>query len=360
MTPILRASTEEDKATLPWIDYSGLTALNTCPRWGLIHSVHGKRFGTVDRAMALEAGTAMHDMFAAVRMFELMDSQMQTINLCSGEKDRVIPRYIYEHGAKLFTSSMYEDRWNEAMQIFDSPDDYDTRIMRFGLYILETSGFIDDPSDRRRTQTNLESAAIAYIDKYPKKRYIPYVDPVRQFVGVEIGVDVVLNTRPLYRFAGKVDGLCHDTMSKGRLGIHENKTGARIDAVWANAFHVGHQPTGYLAAISAMLGQPVDVGIAWGTQLPLPKSSMYGDGSMRQPFARNERQINEWLAWIQHTLDVALPFVDNPTDAPMYTHSCNRYFKSCSLIPLCVEEPEQRKHIFDKEMHVDRWSPLGG
>lgn len=355
MSIILRPSTEEDKRTLPWIDYSGLTALNTCPRWGLIHSVHGKRFQALDRSMALEAGSAMHDMFAAVRMFELMDHVLHDGPM--GMKG--MPEYIFNHGAKLFRSPMYDNRWNDACDIFLEKEDYDTRLMRFALYILETSGFHDDPSDRRRTQTNLESAAISYIDKYPKRRYIPFTDAGRNFVGVEIGIDVVLNTSPAYRFVGKVDGLCIDTMQRHRpIGIHENKTGSRIDMHWASAFTVGHQPTGYMAAISAMLDTQVDEGVAWGLQIPVPKSSAYGDGSMRVPLHRNERQVQEWFQWVQHTLDVAMPYLNDPTNAPMYTHSCNRYFRSCSLIPLCAEEPEQRKHTYEQEMVSDRWSPL--
>ena len=60
--------------TLDWVDYSTLTAVNMCPRWGIIHAFHGKRFehGT-ERAMPLEAGRAMHDVFACVRLFDMLE-----------------------------------------------------------------------------------------------------------------------------------------------------------------------------------------------------------------------------------------------------------------------------------------------
>ena len=96
----------------------------------------------------------------------------------------------------------------------------------------------------------------------------------------------------------------------------------------------------------------------WGLQIPVPKSSMYSDGIMRYPTARNSEAVVEWAEWIMHTLAVIDQWKDDPTNAPMYTHSCNRYFRACSFIPLCTETREQRKHIYDNEMIVERWSPI--
>jgi len=43
--------------TLPWVDYSTLSAVNVCPRWGLIHNWHGKHLPSgVERVLPLEAG----------------------------------------------------------------------------------------------------------------------------------------------------------------------------------------------------------------------------------------------------------------------------------------------------------------
>lgn len=352
----VRASTEEDKQALPWIDYSGLTALNYCPRWGAIHSVHGKRFKTNDREMPLEAGAAMHDMFAAVRMFELMDALAKSHGS--------VPDIVDAYGRKLFQSAVYPDRWDEALQIFDQEDDYDTRLMRFGLNLLETSGFHDNPNDRRRTQTNLETATIGYIDRYPKSRYIPLFDEQTGFIGVEVGFDIVLPTTPAIRFVGKVDGIAQDLYVKDheKLVIQENKTGARIDQVWADGFTVGHQVTGYCVSMSAILNRNIRDAIMWGTQIPTPKTSIYGDGYMRQPVDRNLRQMREWLEWVQYTIQSVGPWLPggplHPTTAPMYTHSCNRFFRTCSLLPLCAEEPEQRINIYENEMVSEKWRPL--
>lgn len=337
--------TPDDKKHLPWYDYSTLTAVNTCPRWGLIHSVHGKRFESSARRMPLEAGKAMHDMFAAVRMFELFEENKSGL--------------VRAHGERLFG----EERWDDFVRIANEQDDYDTRMMRCGLHILETTGFHDDPNDRRRTQTNLETAAIAYISSYPKRRFIPVVREDIGFVGVEMHLDLLISSgthqgAAEFRFVGKTDAVCHDMLANGKVEVHENKTGSRIDTVWIDGFATNHQPTGYCVGASVLLGEGVWTTQMWGTQLPVPKQSMFTNGQARMPVERDEHQLIEWYRWLWHTVDMIAAHEDKPTDAPMYTHSCSRYFSSCSFIPLCACGPDERKHIYDNEMVIERWSPL--
>jgi hypothetical protein len=52
----------------------------------------------------------------------------------------------------------YKRSMNEKMSVYN--------LLRSVLSALETSGFYDDPRDRRRTMTNLEEACIAYIDRW--------------------------------------------------------------------------------------------------------------------------------------------------------------------------------------------------
>jgi hypothetical protein len=230
------------------------------------------------------------------------------------------------------------------------------------LNLLETSGYYDDARDNKRTISNLESAAINYIQRYPLGRFIPIMTDT--VIGVEVPFDVTIyndNGEPAVRFIGRVDGVCLDTMrpSASIPEVHENKTGSRIDTVWSNSFDTSHQVTGYCIALSCMLDVAVRDVVMWGLQIPVPKSSTYSDGIMRYPTSRNEASFNEWQMWVQHTLEVIGEYEDDPVNAPMYTHSCNRYFRSCSLIPFCCESnAEQRQHIFDHEMTTERWSPL--
>lgn len=336
--------------TLPWVDYSTLSAVNVCPRWGLIHSWHGKHLPTgVERVLPLEAGRAMHDVFACARLFDLLTAKPELRNS------------INAYAMKLFTNDMYPQRWNQAIRYYDTGEDAETRCMQMALSLLETSGYSDDPRDTRRTQANLESAAIGYLQRYPHGRFIPIVTD--KLIGVEVPFDVTLckdDGTPIIRLIGRVDAVCIDTLRPSDLtpAVHENKTGSRIDTVWSNSFDTSHQVTGYCIAMSTVLGLPIHDVTMWGLQIPVPKASSYSDGIMRYPTSRDGAAFYEWFLWVEHTLDVIDRYEADPTNAPMYTHSCSRYFRSCSLIPLCTETRERRKHIFDNEMKTERWSPL--
>jgi len=346
--------------TLPWVDYSTMSAINTCPRWGLINSWHGKHLNAgVDRVLPLEAGRAMHDVFACIRFFDLIHS------IGVGHKpdyDGVVLKRIFDYATKLFATKEDPLRWQQAFSYYLSSEDEITRCMQMCLNLLETSGYYDDPRDNRRTMSNLESAAINYIQRYPLGRFVPIMTD--KLIGVEVPFDVTVHDsrdNPLVRFIGRVDGVCVDTMRPNDKvpEVHENKTGSRIDTVWSNSFDTSNQVTGYCIALSCMLDLPIRNVVMWGLQIPVPKSSSYTDGIMRYPTTRNEASFHEWQTWVQHTLAVIDRYEADPVNAPMYTHSCNRYFRSCSLIPLCCESSaEQRQHIFDNEMTTARWSPL--
>jgi len=338
--------------TLPWVDYSTLSAVNTCPRWGLIHNWHGKHLPSgVERVLPLEAGRAMHDVFACARLFDLLTAKPQLRNS------------INAYAMKLFTNDMFPQRWDQAMRYYDTGEDAETRCMQMALSLLETSGYSDDPRDNKRTQANLESAAISYIQRYPLGRFIPVCDAEAKQIGVEVPFDVTLykdDSTPIIRLIGRVDAVCIDTLrpSDKTPAVHENKTGSRIDTVWSTSFDTSHQVTGYCIAMSTVLGLPIHDVTMWGLQIPVPKASSYSDGIMRYPTHRDGASFYEWFLWVEHTLEMIDRYEADPTNAPMYTHSCSRYFRSCSLIPLCTETRERRKHIFDNEMVVARWSPL--
>lgn len=341
--------------TLPWVDYSTMSAVNTCPRWGLIHNWHGKHLPSgVERVLPLEAGRAMHDVFACARLFDLL----------THTKEDQVRIWINDYANKLFSSAEYPNRWELALRYYRTEEDAETRCMQMALSLLETSGYHDDPRDTRRTQANLESAAISYIQRYPLGRFIPICGPrIDDPIGVEVPFDVTLHDKldqPLIRFIGRVDGVCIDTMrpSDKTPEVHENKTGSRIDTVWSNSFDTSHQVTGYCIAMSTLLNLPIRNVIMWGLQIPVPKASSYSDGIMRYPTSRSDESFYEWNEWVEHTLHMIDKYEADPTNAPMYTHSCSRYFRSCSLIPLCTETRAQRKHIFDNEMVTERWSPL--
>lgn len=355
----LRLATKEDQH-LDAYDNTKLQAINTCPTWGLIRYDQHKTYATNARAMALEAGSAMHEVFAAVRLWQLWQHTL---------KDNPLRDEFFEfHGKRLFridgeSEEEQLSRWYNLKDLATSEfEDERTRCLNFCLAALSTSGFYDDPSDRRRTMSNLEEAALLYIDRYDMDRMSVWVrdhnDPTSD-VGIEIAFDVVIEfeyddgTVRRYRFIGKFDSVM---VRDNDIVVGENKTASRLDTAWQESFEIASQVTGYCLVTSIFTQQSCERAIVYGLQIPLPKS-LDLSGNIDVPVRRNNDHFRRWFAWFLHTVDIAEKYRGDILNAPMYTHSCNRYFRSCSLIPYCYGDDEDRQaHL--NEMIIQQWSPL--
>lgn len=348
----VRLTTEAEKH-LQWYDNTRLTALNTCPTWGTIRYLHNRTFSKGGRAMALEAGKAMHDVFAGIRLFDLLENGEEFY--ANRPENKFTRDAVLSHGNRLFG----EDRWREVLSIQQSTDDLRTRLIRASYHLIATSGFYDDPSDRRRTVTNLEEAAAVYIDRYPLGRAIPFV--CGSFVGVEVEFDVIVVLGDDHRrFVGKVDGLCYDSEGK-TIEPHENKTASRLDDAWHMSHVMSHQVTGYMIALEpvlASMGFAVDLSqaVMYGLCIPVPRSADYG-GYSRHPVDRLPHHKENWFRWFQYTVTEADKWFENPHQAPLFTHSCNRYFRPCPLVAYCHGDQDERVNTYN-EMDVMPWHPL--
>lgn len=338
--------TEESDMHLPAYDNTRLQAINTCPTWGILrYGMHKTMSAPGTRSMPLEMGTAAHDVFAAVRLWQLRRFQGQ----------EALSDF---HGQRLFGNT----RYSAMLAAVDTREDDRVQSLAFALTALETTGFYDDPRDKRRTMTNLEEACIAYIDRWDWNRMPVWIrdasDP-QSDVGIELPFDIVLSfvldngdTRE-YRFVGKADGL-HARGSE--IYLHENKTASRLDDAWSQSFLLSSQITGYCLALGLWAGQPIVKAEIFGMSVPLPKNYDFG-GLVRESVTRYSHHFERWFAWFLHTVELERAFVDNPVDAPKYTHSCNRYFRPCSMIPFCDADDEEQQRIL-AEMYHDEWSPL--
>lgn len=345
---------------LPAFDYTKLSAINTCPTWGIIrYSLH-KTISGAGRAMALEAGKAMHECFSAVRLVQLGHAQAQ---------DK--PEHMHFHGVRLFGI----DKWTQIMSGWNEKD-LSVSLRNMSLECLATTEYVDDPYDKRRTYTNLETALLYYVQRWDCNRYPIWIesnDPSR-WVGVEIPFAIKVtatcdsgaNNDPTngcnfgrsnevnFLLTGRIDGL-HTTQDRLNLLIQENKTASRMDEAWQLAFDVSHQPTGYTVAASLFAQQEVTRGIILGLSLPLPKT--LSDGFKILPINRPSYMKERWLKWLEHTVTMHNDHVNDPLNAPKYGHSCNRYFRPCSFIPLCAGDDDEQRLIMD-EMVTEEWSPL--
>lgn len=344
-----RLATVEDKH-LPTYDHTKLSAYNTCPTWGVIRYDKHKRFATAGRAMALEAGSAMHEVFAYIRLATLA-RHLSSV----GRSDAFTSTVLDTNGVRLYGT----DRWESIQHASPHTEDQDNRLKHDCISVLETGGFYDDDRDKRRTLSNLEECALSYVDRWDFKPRVwmrDYDDPLSD-VGIEIAFDIVVEpvNQQAFRFTGKLDGLRWHGVTQQRLVVEDNKTGSRLNDAWEMSFETSHQLTGYCLAARVFTHEQVSNAEAIGLAIPLPRSEF--TGFVRAQVTRSDEQFTRFVNWMLHAIDGFNLHSADPINAPMYTHSCNRYFRPCSLIPFCASDHADRVQMYD-EMIVDEWSPL--
>ena len=339
----VRESGPED-AHLPQYDFTTLTAVNTCPAWGIVRYIHSRAVGSGGRSMALEAGSACHRVFAAERIWHLMHEQK-------------LPAHALHHGPAMFGKEAFAQMLDYA----GATRDPTTARLNFCLEALMTSGFYDDPRDRRRTMTNLEEACIAYIDRTDACRRAVWISDGATStspVGIEVGFDVRVACGGYdlpFRFVGRVDGIHRDNET-GEIVVQENKTSSRLDDAWRESFIMSHQTTGYCIGVAPLVGTLPCTTKVHGLAIPLPKSYDAG-GVVSETYPRHDHQFLEWFKWARATSDIIDAYRERPHTAPQYTHSCNRYFRPCSMIPYCSATPQDRQDMLT-ELNYEPWNPL--
>ena len=353
-----RMATDED-AHLPRYDHTKLSAINTCPTWGILRYSHHKKMPGSARAMALEAGSASHEGFAAVRWYQYRFFQ------CKNEVQLENANY---HGHILFPNGRFE---RMLSVLSDSATDR-TNCINFTIEAIESTDFYDDISDNRRTLSNISEAIIAYIDAYDMERYPIWVrnpeDPETD-IGIEIPFDVVIDIvygddnkqdaddkTLTVRFTGKLDGLHVDPKKDNALLIEENKTGARLDDSWLSQWVLSNQITGYCVASQTFTGLPCTYAIVSGMRIPIGKNP--GEGIRKEPVNRKPIMFEKWATWFVTSILMEQEYIDDVANAPMYTHSCNRYFRACSFLPFCASDTVEEKQQIIDEMELDEWNVL--
>jgi hypothetical protein len=290
--------------------------------------------------MALEAGETMHQVFAAVRIWQL-------------EHRQKLKRHAKTTSDRIFG----KDRWKRMLQEVDFTLDDREQLMQLGFAALHTSGFEDNPDDNVRTISNMELATINYVDEQLAKMddWPIWVADRRNpqcAVGIEQVFDCILEYEDgkLVRFIGTLDGLVINSNRQNRLTLDENKTASRLDDAWKFSFDMSHQITGYIACGSALFGLVIEHARVTGLKI---KPTNRGDDIYVLEVRRTPDSILHWSRWIRHTVDIAELYEDDYENAPRYTHSCNRYFRSCSLVPFCTDTKSGRAEQWDQMVPVE-------
>ena len=354
----MRMATEKD-SHLPTYDHTKLSNINTCPTWGILRYSKHKAMPNSKRSMALEAGITAHEGFAAIRW-------IQYRNTC---KTKVQRTNLEFHANRLFG-----ERFPGMFDTLSDGATDRTNAINFAITAMESCGFYDDMEDYKRTLSNIEESMIAFIDAYDMERYPIWVrdatDPETD-VGIEIAFDIVVDIEyemglPVViredhisklhlqvRFTGKLDGL---HWNKDNLIIIEEKTGAVLNDHWLAQWILSHQITGYCLASSTFTGQPCNNALISGMRIPIGK--VPAEGIRKEYVPRNQLMFEKWACWFVTSIAMEQQFIDDIINAPMYTHSCNRYFNSCSFLPFCAADDIEEKELILTEMEDAEWSPL--
>jgi hypothetical protein len=330
-------------------DHTKLSAINVCPTWGItrygLHRRMPTNYTGDTRSMALEMGTAAHEAFAAIRIAQLW---------------YVYPDHARHHAVRLFGAA----RGETLLAIIRSADTRENAIRSCALETIATGGFEDSMYDKRRTLANLGSSIVAYANGYDADRYPVWVadrsNPTRD-IGVELAFRVLVSCLTdqgqlsEYVLTGKIDGIHWHREEDTELLVHDNKTSGRLDESWFKAQDMSHQYTGYILAGSLIAASPIRRAVVRGVQIPLPK--MILNGLQDVWVVREEHHREQWMAWLAHTVTLYRDYRDDPIGAPKYSHSCNRYFRPCPMIPFCTADTPEKEQILS-EMVVDEWNPL--
>jgi len=295
--------------------------------------------------MALEAGELMHKIFAMCRIWQLWRLQK-------------MPKHAEVTAKRIFG----EETWKK---IKEQGKGYGQRdeLLALCFGVLRESNWVDDPKDAIRTMSNMEVATIEYVDERLRTMdqfpiWVADEFDSNSMVGIEQVFDVVMMYEDGYklRYIGTIDGLVLDLDAGKRPTLEDNKTASRIDSAFQNATYMKYQFTGYLACSTAVFGMQVLDGSVIAVKI---KRSNSGENYASLPISRDYDAIAKWgqdVRWFVENLYE--PFGDNGYEhAPRFTHSCNRYFRPCSLIPFCADSPEGRQIAFEQEMVPADQSP---
>jgi hypothetical protein len=79
---------------------------------------------------------------------------------------------------------------------------------------------------------------------------------------------------------------------------------------------------------------------------------------VRDKLERHNQHVERWVSWVAGALNLHDQFHTDPYEAPRFTHSCNRYYRPCPLVPLCDTADEEQFYQTIGEMEYKPWSPI--
>lgn len=349
-------------------DFSLLNAVSTCPFYGIVRHIKNKVFNNTDRNLALECGELCHKCFAAYRAYSIYQRG-------EGLNKPVLCEIGFNYLVKLFQQNINfeldEDSIRQIIgEILVQCNEKTTLLAKYTLFsdwIIDNSGYYEDPDDKKRTIANIKDSLLNYCGNFinqvqTEPVWIENEEDVNSKIGIEIPfnyeVDITYNDNQVktVHFIGRLDGLHYRLSDNDSLIVHENKTASRLDDSWSDQWFKSHQITGYCLAASYFTNNICLQARVLGMQIPQPKFS--GVGYRTERVDRDTKSFDDWARWVLHCTEIIDDYKDTPELAPMNTHACCKYYKACAFLPLCVDNAENRKRVIETEMVDSPWSPL--
>lgn len=343
--PVIRWTRPDEKGMFTY-SYSIVESILTCPVYGLTRYYQRKYYPT-KRVIPLEAGSAMHEVFAGIRLWQLWRRQ------------DLYQHFLY-HGIRLFNTKEYPTRFNELLEAMKRSRDERSELMDFVFKIINTGEFYDDPSDRARTIANMEESSMRYVDEMMERMdaapvWVEDVENPAAQVGIEIPFDIIVEWRGRkLRYIGTIDGVVAQVKYPGTAMIDENKTAARLDQAWRQSFEVKSQPTGYCYVGKLITGLEIFKARIIGIKIKQTRSEEDFQAFIVE---RRDHQLIDWVRSLFFADDLTQLYGADPIDAPQFTHSCNRYFRPCAFIDLCSADPEDKRDIYENSLVVAPLTP---
>lgn len=349
-------------------DFSMLNSINTCPFYGIIRHIHNKVFNNSNRDMALECGDLCHKCFAAYRALSIYYSgikEEKTTKTAIGRK------YLFNLIKNLVNNELDDDVVNQVLDdLFTEAETKVTPVAKYTVFsnwIIDNSGYYDEPDDKKRTIANIKESLLSYLSNFlsiieDEPVWIEDENNVDSKIGIELPFDLTISisfdangeehTQDIH-FIGKIDGV---HVKDGKIILHENKTASRLDDSWSEQWYKSHQITGYCLAVSYLVNKSCFDARVLGMQIPITKYT--GNAFRTERVDRELHYFSDWARWVLTNHEIIENYKNNPEKAPMNTHACCKYYKACSFMPLCVQNEEERLRIMNEEMIDKPWSPL--
>lgn len=306
--------------SLPWYDFSTLAALHKCPRKGVIQYSYNKHMPDRVPSQALSAGTAMHKFFAAWNGFN------NPALLKSFDKQTVDNMY-----AAASLAMEPQQRLNFAMEVFND--------------------YVERDLDKKRSLANLQRSARYWADMQTHNWTI---------IAVEQNFDITIEFDDFnIRYVGLIDAIA---MTKnGTIFSVEYKTTSRITDVYHAQWLVSPQLTGYNLALKAIYGSDnvANYSVLEAITIPVPAKPGIAPIHMREQFKRAQPQFDIFEKWVydgvlKHHNNYYQPWLASPQAT-----ACIDYNHVCQFMEFCCMEEEDREFVFNNEMVVQEWNPIG-